>query len=161
WTHIGFLTGTTFNSTVGPLLARFDVGVAIFFALSGFLLTRPYVAAILDESRFPDRGSFYGRRLRRIVPAYWVALTATYLWLRPALADAGHALAARDVRPLRRRHRVRRARRMGRSASDAPPAGRCARPPRPAVVARRVRPDGVRVQPDGARRRVEARLVGP
>jgi len=92
WTHIGFLTGATFNSAVGPLLARFDVGVAIFFALSGFLLARPYVVAILDETRFPDRRSFYARRLRRIVPAYWVALTATYLWLRPDSATLAKGL---------------------------------------------------------------------
>ena len=90
--HIGFLTGATFNSWIGPLLARFDVGVSIFFALSGFLLARPYVAAILDHEPPPDRNSFYERRIRRIFPAYWVALTATYVWLRPASATLAKGL---------------------------------------------------------------------
>jgi len=90
--HVGFLTGATFNSGVGDLLARLDVGVAIFFALSGFLLSRPYLAAILDGTPLPDRRLFYERRLRRIVPAYWVALTATYLWLRPESAKLADGL---------------------------------------------------------------------
>ena len=84
--HASFLTGTTFNSSAGALFARFDVGVSVFFALSGFLLARPYVAAILDGEPLPDIGRFYRRRVLRIVPAYWVALTATYVWLRPESA---------------------------------------------------------------------------
>jgi peptidoglycan/LPS O-acetylase OafA/YrhL len=90
--HIGFLTGATFNSRIGPLLARFDVGVSIFFALSGFLLSRPYLIAILEDRPLPERRSFYERRIRRIVPAYWVALTATYVWLRPASAALAKGL---------------------------------------------------------------------
>lgn len=90
--HVGFLSGATFNSEIGSLLARFDVGVAIFFALSGFLLARPYVASILDGRRLPDRRRFFGRRVRRIVPAYWVALTATYVWLRPESATLAKGL---------------------------------------------------------------------
>lgn len=92
FTHIGFLTGATFNSWAGPLFARFDVGVSIFFALSGFLLARPYLAAILDDDPLPERAPFYERRLRRIFPAYWVALTATYVWLRPASASLAKGL---------------------------------------------------------------------
>src|SRR5688572_2383260 len=90
--HVGFLTGATFNSAGGPLLARFDVGVSIFFALSGFLLSRPFLTAILDGTPLPGRDAFYARRIRRIVPAYWVALTATYLWLRPASAKLASGL---------------------------------------------------------------------
>src|SRR4051794_18553736 len=92
FTHIGFLTGATFNSWAGPLFARFDVGVSIFFALSGFLLSRPYLMAILDDEPLPDRKSFYERRFRRIFPAYWVALTATYVWLRPESATIAKGL---------------------------------------------------------------------
>ena len=90
--HIGFLTGATFNSRGGPLLARFDVGVSIFFALSGFLLARPYLAAIVDGEPLPDRDAFYARRIRRIIPAYWVALTATYLVLRPGSAQLARGI---------------------------------------------------------------------
>jgi peptidoglycan/LPS O-acetylase OafA/YrhL len=81
--HASFLTGVTFNSRAGAFFARFDIGVPIFFALSGFLLSRPYVDAILDGGPLPDWRAFYRRRVLRIIPAYWVALTATYVWLRP------------------------------------------------------------------------------
>jgi peptidoglycan/LPS O-acetylase OafA/YrhL len=84
--HASFLTGTTTSSRAGTFFARFDIGVAVFFALSGLLLTRPYAAALLDGDRLPDWRRFYRRRFVRIVPAYWVALTATYLWLRPESA---------------------------------------------------------------------------
>lgn len=39
-THSGFLSGQYYNGQVGAFLARSDVGVPIFFALSGFLLSR-------------------------------------------------------------------------------------------------------------------------
>ena len=45
-THLGLLSGfITSHSTLGPFMARMDVGVAVFFVLSGFLLYRPFVAA--------------------------------------------------------------------------------------------------------------------
>jgi peptidoglycan/LPS O-acetylase OafA/YrhL len=90
--HASFLTGTTYNSRAGALLARFDVGVAVFFALSGFLLSRPFVAALLDDTPLPDSRTFYMRRLLRVVPAYWVALTVTYVWLRPDSAKLASGL---------------------------------------------------------------------
>lgn len=90
--HASFLTGVTFNSRAGAFFARFDIGVPIFFALSGFLLSRPYIDAILDGGPLPDWRAFYRRRVLRIVPAYWVALTATYVWLRPDSATGAHGI---------------------------------------------------------------------
>lgn len=81
--HVGFYTGATYNSRIGDVLARLDVGVPVFFALSGFLLFLPYMSAILDDLPLPDTRSFYVRRALRIYPAYWVALTAVFLVLRP------------------------------------------------------------------------------
>jgi peptidoglycan/LPS O-acetylase OafA/YrhL len=61
---------------LGPFLARLgNFGVTVFFLLSGFLLYRPFVLAHLREGPAPSPGKFYFRRLVRIVPAYWVALT--------------------------------------------------------------------------------------
>jgi peptidoglycan/LPS O-acetylase OafA/YrhL len=60
----------------GPYLARLDVGVAVFFLISGFLLYRPFVAAHLDGSPRPAAGEFFKRRFLRIYPAYWLATTA-------------------------------------------------------------------------------------
>lgn len=62
----------------GGLLTRVfahgDVGVTVFFAITGFLLYRPfYASAVVGAPRVPVR-VFYWRRVLRIVPAYWVAL---------------------------------------------------------------------------------------
>jgi peptidoglycan/LPS O-acetylase OafA/YrhL len=49
-------------------------GVAIFFLISGFLLYRPFLVARREGRPF-RLGSYAKRRVLRIVPAYWVALT--------------------------------------------------------------------------------------
>ncbi len=55
-----------------------DSGVAVFFVLSGFLIYRPIaVAHQAGEAPAPWSG-FWWRRLLRLVPAYWVALT--FFW---------------------------------------------------------------------------------
>jgi peptidoglycan/LPS O-acetylase OafA/YrhL len=51
-----------------------DQGVAIFFLISGFLLYRPFLTARLDGRRISLR-TYARRRVLRIVPCYWVALT--------------------------------------------------------------------------------------
>src|SRR5439155_7118876 len=58
------------------LTARLNVGVTVFFLISGFLLYRPFVAARAGRGPAPSWGKFWRRRGLRIVPAYWVALTA-------------------------------------------------------------------------------------
>ena len=54
---------------------RLDVCVLIFFVLSGFLLYRPFVAARAGGRSVPSVREYARRRVLRIVPAYWVALT--------------------------------------------------------------------------------------
>jgi peptidoglycan/LPS O-acetylase OafA/YrhL len=49
-------------------------GVVIFFAISGFLLYRPFAQARFDGVPGPRLVPYAARRLLRIVPAYWVAL---------------------------------------------------------------------------------------
>ncbi|MCU1346400.1 MAG: acyltransferase 3 [Acidimicrobiia bacterium] len=73
--HAGFDSGVTYRwRIVGDLLARGDIGVPIFFAISGFLLYRPYAAANAERTALPSAGGFYRRRFLRIFPAYWLAL---------------------------------------------------------------------------------------
>ena len=59
---------------LGPWLAQLNVGVPLFFAISGFLLYRPWVAARLEGRAPPSVRVYAQRRVLRIVPAYWVAL---------------------------------------------------------------------------------------
>ncbi|HUA72038.1 MAG TPA: acyltransferase [Solirubrobacteraceae bacterium] len=63
-------------SALAPLLWELKGGVAIFFVISGALLHLPYARAIRDQAALPDWRIYARRRGVRILPAYWVALTA-------------------------------------------------------------------------------------
>src|SRR6476659_3734388 len=74
--HVALFSGVVNrNRTLAPYLARADVGVSIFFLLSGFLLYRPFVAAHLSARSAGSLGGYARRRALRIIPAYWFALT--------------------------------------------------------------------------------------
>lgn len=73
--HAVFASDYSNTGALGRWTFNFAVGVPIFFAISGFLLYRPFVAGQMGGSGVPHTGRFYRRRILRIVPAYWVALT--------------------------------------------------------------------------------------
>ena len=72
--HVGFWSNATFTSWAGGLLARLDIGVPIFFALSGFLMFRPVAASIIDGTPLRPALDHLWRRALRIYPAFWAAL---------------------------------------------------------------------------------------
>ncbi len=81
-THAGAAAGLyTGDTLLGPYVARLDVGVAIFFLISGFLLYRPFVRARVEGRARPRTGAYAWRRFLRIAPGYWVALTLIALAL--------------------------------------------------------------------------------
>jgi peptidoglycan/LPS O-acetylase OafA/YrhL len=86
-THVGLASGANGSAVYGALTARLDVGVTMFFVLSGFLLYRPFVAARLEDRPAPRVRDYARRRVLRIVPAYWLALTALAIW--PGLLFSG------------------------------------------------------------------------
>jgi peptidoglycan/LPS O-acetylase OafA/YrhL len=74
-THAAFWAGDyTRNGTLGTVLARLDVGVAIFFVLSGFLLSRAWLARAADRAPAPRVGPYLWKRFLRIVPVYVVTV---------------------------------------------------------------------------------------
>lgn len=77
-THAAFATGKLTHGHLGLVWARLEVGVSIFFALSGFLLFRPWVAAVADGSAAPSTGAYARRRVRRILPAYVLTVLIAY-----------------------------------------------------------------------------------
>jgi peptidoglycan/LPS O-acetylase OafA/YrhL len=79
-THTAFLSGFNGHGFPGQITARLDCGVALFFVISGFLLYRPFVAARLQGRRGPTIRRYARRRIIRIVPAYWLALTVLAIW---------------------------------------------------------------------------------
>ncbi|MCZ2860379.1 acyltransferase family protein [Blastococcus sp. VKM Ac-2987] len=80
-THAGFWTGGYTPDLTGHLLNRLGVGVAIFFVLSGFLLSRPVFLAAVERRRAPGAAAYLWRRALRILPAYWLAVAAALLLL--------------------------------------------------------------------------------
>ena len=54
-------------------------GVASFFILSGFLLARPFWQALDAGEPMPSLRVYGVRRAARIVPGFWLALTATFV----------------------------------------------------------------------------------
>jgi peptidoglycan/LPS O-acetylase OafA/YrhL len=72
-THAAFWSGAyTEYGPWGGLLARMDVGVAIFFVLSGFLLSRPWISRAGVRLPGPHVGRYYWKRVLRIFPVYLV-----------------------------------------------------------------------------------------
>lgn len=78
-THTAYDSGAVFKGVPGLFLAHLDWGVALFFVLSGFLLSRPWVREVQLGARRPSVGRYFKHRLARILPAYWVALIAVLL----------------------------------------------------------------------------------
>ena len=86
-THVAFQTGHGWGVT-GRLLERFDLAVAVFFAISGFLLWRGHAAAARGPGHRPSTAHYLRSRLVRIMPGYLVAVTIILLLLPDARADA-------------------------------------------------------------------------
>ncbi len=72
------------EDTIGDrLLVHLNLGVTIFFLISGFLLYRPFIAHRTGGPAAPRVGDYFRRRALRIFPAYW--LVVTFVILVPGL----------------------------------------------------------------------------
>jgi peptidoglycan/LPS O-acetylase OafA/YrhL len=79
--HTAWVSGFTKRSSWGLYTSRLEIGVSVFFLISGFLLYRPFALSHLSERDAPNVKHFWQRRFLRIVPAYWLALTVlTYVF---------------------------------------------------------------------------------
>lgn len=89
-THVAFQTRAVQIPVLGPVLGRLDLAVALFFALSGFLLWRPWVdSAHRDDAGHPPIRRYLRHRFVRIWPAYVVVVVVVLLLLPDAQgADA-------------------------------------------------------------------------
>jgi peptidoglycan/LPS O-acetylase OafA/YrhL len=63
-----------FGGTTGGVFLNLALGVTLFFALSGFLLYRPFALAIARDQPLPSVRGYLRNRALRILPAYWVIL---------------------------------------------------------------------------------------
>lgn len=73
--HVASAAGSIVNPD-GPrwLFNGGQVGVPIFFTLSGLLLYRPWAATVLDGRSAPRTVEYLRRRAFRIMPAYWAVI---------------------------------------------------------------------------------------
>ena len=79
--HTAFASGfTSKHPVLGRYTSRLEIGVSVFFVISGFLLYRPFAVDHFGGKAAPARRTFWTRRVKRIVPAYWVAfLVVSYV----------------------------------------------------------------------------------
>lgn len=78
-THAAYGTGMLSHGYVGLLLSRLEIGVQIFFVLSGYLLFRPWVNVLASNGSPPSVTRYVRHRLRRIMPAYIATVLIVFL----------------------------------------------------------------------------------
>lgn len=80
-THAAYWTGHYQDTYAGRLSARFEVGVTIFFVLSGYLLYSTWVARLRrgTDTQPVAVATYFAHRARRILPAYWLTVIGVYL----------------------------------------------------------------------------------
>jgi peptidoglycan/LPS O-acetylase OafA/YrhL len=74
--HVAGVTGSLSERVVGDAAAVMgSQGPIVFFAISGFLLYRPFASTQRTHGATPGAARYWRKRALRILPAYWVALT--------------------------------------------------------------------------------------
>jgi peptidoglycan/LPS O-acetylase OafA/YrhL len=91
-THAAYTSGKYTHGYVGLVYSRMEMGVPIFFVLSGFLLFGPWVRAATSDSAPPSVRRYAWHRVRRIMPAYVVTVLVAYALyhFRTAGPNPGH-----------------------------------------------------------------------
>lgn len=90
--HTAFSSGFDGRSSLGRYASRLEIGVSVFFVISGFLLYRPFAVSHLSGRPAPAARGFWVRRLKRILPAYWLAfVVVTYVLHADAVVHVWYA----------------------------------------------------------------------
>lgn len=93
-THAAYTTGKYPQGYWGSFYSRMEIGVPIFFVLSGFLLFGPWVRALAEDRPPPSVARYAWHRVRRIMPAYVITVLVAYVLYhyRTAGPNPGHSL---------------------------------------------------------------------
>jgi peptidoglycan/LPS O-acetylase OafA/YrhL len=91
-THAAYTTGKYIEGYFGLFCSRMEIGVPIFFVLSGYLLFRPWVKSSATGGPEPSVRRYAWHRVRRIMPAYVVTVLFAYVLyhFRAAAPNPGH-----------------------------------------------------------------------
>ncbi|BBZ42936.1 acyltransferase family protein [Mycobacterium parmense] len=92
-THAAYTTGKYTHGYWGLVGARLEVGVPIFFVLSGYLLFGPWVKSAATGVAPPSLSRYARHRVRRIMPAYVITVLFAYVLyhFREAGPNPGHS----------------------------------------------------------------------
>ena len=92
-THAAYTTGKYTHGYWGLVGARLEIGVPIFFVLSGFLLFRPWLKSAATGGPPPSVSRYAWHRVRRIMPAYVITVLFAYVLYhyRDAGPNPGHS----------------------------------------------------------------------
>lgn len=75
--HVWLYTRSDDDGPVAAVLHELRLALPLFFVLSGFLIYRAWVAAVLDGRPLPDLRRYVDARVRRLVPGAWLCLAVT------------------------------------------------------------------------------------
>lgn len=92
-THAAYATGKYSHGYFGLMCSRMEMGVPIFFVLSGYLLFRPWVKAAVTGGPDPSVVRYARHRVRRIMPAHVVTVLIAFViyHFRHATPNNGHS----------------------------------------------------------------------
>ena len=82
--HVAFTAG----GWAEPVLSRGWAAVSVFFAISGFVLYRPFAQSLFRGAEPPSLRRYATSRVARIVPAYWLVLGVVVLVGAQSASDA-------------------------------------------------------------------------
>jgi peptidoglycan/LPS O-acetylase OafA/YrhL len=74
-----FTHRAAFGQVAGRFFETLPLMVYVFFALSGYLIARPFIRAYVRNQGLPQIPEYLRNRLLRIVPAFWVVAAIVYL----------------------------------------------------------------------------------
>jgi len=94
-THAAYCTGKYTHGYWGLVGSRMEIGVPIFFVLSGYLLFRPWVKSAATGRPPPSLSRYAWHRVRRIMPAYVITVLFAYVLyhFHAAGPNPGHSWA--------------------------------------------------------------------
>jgi peptidoglycan/LPS O-acetylase OafA/YrhL len=84
--HTGYTTGLQTRAGFS-WMGHLELGPAMFFVLSAFLLYQPFVTANLTDRAAQTWRRFLKSRAYRVIPAYWITLVILILFFRANPAD--------------------------------------------------------------------------
>lgn len=92
-THAAYTTGKYTHGYWGLVGSRMEIGVPIFFVLSGYLLFRPWVKSAATGGPPPSLSRYAWHRVRRIMPPYVITVLFAYVLyhFREAGPNPGHS----------------------------------------------------------------------